>query len=648
MLHRFKPVLLIGCLMLPISAFSQNEGGFHPGNATYLWPTNASNYLSSTFAETRSKHFHAAIDLKTWGRNGYNVYATRDGVLHRIAIGPTGYGKVVYLKHDDGSYSLYAHLLRFEDHIQHIADSIRMKDYSFELDKTLDSLNIRVSQGDLIGLSGNSGIGPPHLHFELRTPSGKPFNPLLTNLKAKVKDTIPPRFVSLSVEPLSKFSKIENKHQLYTSRAQKRGNRYTFNTINTEGPIGLGVDVYDQADDVYNAYAVYELKMYVNDRLFFHSKVDSFAYNETNQMFIDRVYPILKKRRAGFQRLYIAEGNTLPFYRETGQSGKLDLPAGTHEVRIVAKDYYGNTSEASLGLRVHPSDTIATPLPNPPIAAASSGLSPENWNWFDDWVNIPKTELKGLIISPLGSGAATPRTSSGSQSVNIDLTETRDIFFRRTSRDHFIARRVYPDAFSIVPATTGDVFATFEPATVYDTLSIGITSHTYQTDSVQVHVFPDSQPIRKPFMLSLALDSTQMTLPNLAFYAYNKRRNKLEHLPTEQLGSRLVAYPESLGTFYALNDTIPPVLDNPRLAKRADGHWVVLVNTSDNLSGIDHRRSAFRVNNVRGIAEYEPEDNRLVYYHPDFTPRTTNLIEVTVYDKLGNERTETFILDAGG
>ena len=327
MFHRFKPIFLIGCLVLPITAYSQSANGFHPGKASYLWPTNASNYLSSTFAETRSRHFHAALDMKTWGRRGYKVFATRDGVLHRIAIGPDGYGKVVYLRHDDGSYSLYAHLLRFEESIQQIADSVRMEDHSFELDKTLDNLGIRINRGDVIGLSGATGIGPPHLHFELRTPTGKPFNPLLTNLKAK--DTVPPRFSSLSIEPLSVFSKIENRHQLYTSRAQKRGDDYTFNIINVEGPVGLGVDVYDQADDVYNAYAVYDLKMYVNNRLFFHSRVDSFAYNETDQMFLDRVYPILKKTRAGFQRLYITDGNTLPFYRETGQSGKLDLPAGT-------------------------------------------------------------------------------------------------------------------------------------------------------------------------------------------------------------------------------------------------------------------------------------------------------------------------------
>src|SRR6056297_2382524 len=103
--------LLIAIAAHPLSA--QESHSFDPTQAQYSWPTEASRYLSSTFGETRAAHFHAALDIKTWGRKGYEVYATRDGVVDRIAIGPRGYGKVIYLKHDDGSYSVYAHLLSF-------------------------------------------------------------------------------------------------------------------------------------------------------------------------------------------------------------------------------------------------------------------------------------------------------------------------------------------------------------------------------------------------------------------------------------------------------------------------------------------------------------------------------------------------------
>ncbi|HET6527111.1 MAG TPA: peptidoglycan DD-metalloendopeptidase family protein, partial [Balneolaceae bacterium] len=142
-------------IIFPSILFSQTPQAFSPKAAHYLWPNEASHYLTSTFAETRSDHFHAALDLKTWGQRGYEVYATRAGIVHRIVIGPTGYGKAVYLQHPDGSYSVYAHLMAFNDGLQQLADSIRFADdYKFTIDRLLDNRNIEVEQGEVIGISG--------------------------------------------------------------------------------------------------------------------------------------------------------------------------------------------------------------------------------------------------------------------------------------------------------------------------------------------------------------------------------------------------------------------------------------------------------------------------------------------------------------
>ena len=181
---------------------AQSSQDFEPTDAHYLWPTNASHHLTSTFAETRTGHFHAALDIKTWGQRGYEIYATRDAVLYRMAIKATGYGKVLYLKHEDGSFSVYAHLMRFNDSLQQFADSIRFaEDHRPYFDRVVEDQQIQIEQGDVIAYSGASGIGPPHLHFELRTPEQHPFNPLLTNLT--VEDNISPTIAGLSVEPLA-------------------------------------------------------------------------------------------------------------------------------------------------------------------------------------------------------------------------------------------------------------------------------------------------------------------------------------------------------------------------------------------------------------------------------------------------------------
>jgi len=365
---------------------AQQPQSFDPKAAEYIWPTEASPYLTSTFAETRAAHFHAALDIKTWGQRGYEVYATRDGVVDRIAIGPTGYGKVVYLKHSDGSYSVYAHLLSFNDKLQQTADSIRFaQDYQFKIDRYLGWKDVKVEQGDVIGYSGASGIGPPHLHFELRTPSDKPFNPLLTNLE--VKDDIAPQIMGLSIEPRSPQSSIEGSNSIYTQRVWGKKNHYNFGTVTVSGPVGLGINAFDKSNRVHNSYAVYELSMHVDGQQLFKSKVDSFSYHETDQMFIDRVYPLLQDEGAGYQRLFRADGNSLPFYSR--ENGVLDLAAGTHEVTIKATDYYGNSTTASVQLNVK----SASPPPLSTTNATNeqkntSSVSPGQWNWFDNWVTI--------------------------------------------------------------------------------------------------------------------------------------------------------------------------------------------------------------------------------------------------------------------
>lgn len=646
-LSTYRSIFFLLCFLFPVTVLGQGSESFSPDQATYIWPTNAGKYMSSTFGETRSAHFHSALDLKTWGRKGYKVYATRDAVLHRIAIGPTGYGKVLYLKHDDGSYSVYAHLLRFEEKIQQIADSIRFQDHRFEIDRNVESMNYRIKQGDVIALSGASGIGPPHLHFELRTPEHRPFNPLLTNLK--VTDTIAPQFSNLSVEPLSMEAEIEGSNRIYTKRARKISDKsYSFGTVDLSGPIGLGVDVFDQANDVHNAYAVYELKMFLNDELVFHSKVDSFSYAETNQMFVDRVYPLLNERRAGYQRLYIADGNTLPFYKTSGNKGKLNVTEGTHRVRIVANDYFGNISEATLRLRVHSGEQQSKDfsLATDSSKKDSAKLNAENWTWFENWVNIPDDQIQGLTVAELSldEDPGNYTVYGNRDGMRLKLNPARDIYFRTSIDNHFIARQVTPENFSIVPSTTDKSFAAFQPGTFYDTLSVAVRVKKFSSDSTLVQVHPSNRPIKQAYKLAVDIDSLQMANNRLGLYKYEQRREKFSYLNSTIRDKYLVAQPEELGSFYILEDREAPQLFNPRIVKRVDGQWLVYVTLRDNLSGIDYMRSIFTVNGTRGIAEYEPEDNRMVYYHPDFEPAAENELEISVYDMEGNKTERAFSL----
>ncbi len=88
---------------------------------------------------------HNGIDFKA--HTGTPIYATADGVVEYAGYHKqSGFGNLVILQHSLGFKTYYAHMSK-----------LKVKTGSF------------VSKGQLIGLSGNTGISTgPHLHYEVR------------------------------------------------------------------------------------------------------------------------------------------------------------------------------------------------------------------------------------------------------------------------------------------------------------------------------------------------------------------------------------------------------------------------------------------------------------------------------------------------
>ncbi|HYX06546.1 MAG TPA: M23 family metallopeptidase, partial [Bacteroidales bacterium] len=501
--------------------------------------------------------------------------------------------------------------------------------------------NIRVNQGEVIGFSGASGIGPPHLHFELRTPSEKPYNPLLTNLH--VRDTIPPQIKGISVEPLSAASTIEGKNAIYTKRAWRKNDHYELGTVRASGKIGLGVNVFDQSNKVHNAYAVYELQLTIDGQDLFKSRIDSFSYDETHQMFIDRVYPILKNSKQGYQRLFIADGNSLPFYQRDGKDGKLNLATGTHQVRIRATDYFGNSTTTHLTLNITDPQITHTLPPESVDKENGERGNAEAPHWFHNWITFEDSQIKHITVATTDStnfykhknGYALNLESSDNQYIKIPSTGPMQL------------HRIIPGNRGYLSSADGQGFAVFPEHTFYDTLSVGMSIQKSRNDSMRVHILPETFPINEQFSFYISRDSSLTDIQKLAWYKLDREDHEWELIPTNFTKEYLIGHPETLGTFSILRDTVAPELRRPRLRRRPDGQWLVMVDVKDNLSGLDYPRTKIWVNNKRGIAEFEPEDDRIVYYHPGFNPSSSSSLTVTVeaFDYMGNKKSRTFYLN---
>ena len=101
--------------------------------------------------DSRRSEFHKGIDIAC--PQGSKVLAARDGVVTFTGI-QGGYGKLIILNHEHGYSSYYGHLSKYNV-----------------------KPGQKVSRGDVIGFSGNTGrTTGPHLHFEVKK-GNRSFNP---------------------------------------------------------------------------------------------------------------------------------------------------------------------------------------------------------------------------------------------------------------------------------------------------------------------------------------------------------------------------------------------------------------------------------------------------------------------------------------
>ena len=88
------------------------------GQYKYHAPLDIDFNLSGSFGEIRGTHFHGGMDIKTNKEINLKVYAIDDGYVSRIKIRPYGYGKAIYITHENNISSVYAHLNKYNRNIQ--------------------------------------------------------------------------------------------------------------------------------------------------------------------------------------------------------------------------------------------------------------------------------------------------------------------------------------------------------------------------------------------------------------------------------------------------------------------------------------------------------------------------------------------------
>lgn len=319
----------------------------------YIFPIDAPPLLSANFGELRANHFHSGIDIKTGGVEGAKVYAAADGYISRIGIKPSGYGRVLYIAHPNGTTTVYAHLREFTPEVEAYVKAQRYRMRQHNPDIYPPASMFPVKQGDVIAHSGNSGSsGGPHLHYEVRKSSDQSVMNPVTRGHIKPADTKHPLIISVYWVSREEVMGVATyNYKRVPVKALASGKYGLSAPLSVSGEGCFAVEVRDTKDNVSNKFAIYRSSVEVDGAEIFELQIDGFTFANTKYVNDVMEYPLSTASSYDVIRLARHDANPLGVY-QSGKGSGFFTPREGQRVRIEVEDDCGNTSSLEFSLSV--------------------------------------------------------------------------------------------------------------------------------------------------------------------------------------------------------------------------------------------------------------------------------------------------------
>lgn len=346
-------VAFLLCICAGIS-FAQSR------DSLFVAPFNFPLLLSGNFGELRSDHFHSGVDFKTQGVVGKPIRCVADGYICRAVVTPGGYGNALYVMHDNGYMTVYAHLDRFPAGVERVVRDYQYVNETFRVDLHFSPDKFRVKQGELLAYAGNSGYSfGPHLHFEVRDSSGNELYDPMQFYKDKIKDTREPIIHSLAVYPKMGKGAVFGSS---SSRTYDVCGDSIKEVVEAWGMVGFGVKALDYMDGTTNKYGVRRMELLVDGELLFFSSMDNFSFDENLLINAWVDYGRLYNNGEWYQKLYIDDNNPLRLLNSGRNGGWFEVnEERDYGVECRMTDYHGN--ESCLRFIVRGKKSVIPPFP---------------------------------------------------------------------------------------------------------------------------------------------------------------------------------------------------------------------------------------------------------------------------------------------
>jgi len=623
-LNKLKIALLTFLFSLPLTVAAQNSDPY-----TFPIRPNKTNFLSGTMGELRSSHFHAGIDIKTGGKIGEPVHATKRGYITRIKVSTSGYGNALYMLHPDGNTSVYAHLNEFAPEIETYVRNEQYKQQTFEIELFPEPYEFAFKSQEVIAISGNTGgsLGP-HLHFEIRDEQQRVLNPLHYGFK-EIRDNIPPIVQGFAIRPMSINTRIANEYDRKEIPLKRTGFNYDVqDTISAIGEIGLELWGHDKLNGSANKNGISIIEVFVNGERHYKQDIDVMSFSLQRHILVHYPYDIKQSRGGTYHKLYIDDGNNLRFYESASKTGTLTIEEGKlYDIKIYMYDPYENKSELHLTVKgeyqdqflqknvSHAIDGLDYAIDNEILKVyAQSNCKDEteelNLNFGDRIESIkPSYFLKNTAVYLWNFKNGIPKSV-------LNCTNGMNL----------------PEIIEVLPNQNQSVSLkkmelSFSPYSLFDSLYLQTSYEVKTSDSLEIFSLgPVSVPLKGNIEIEL---TPQLTYPeNSKAHIYKADDSgDFSFEGGEWKDGKIIFSTRELADYTILTDSISPLV-SPGYSKTS---FII----EDQLSGINSIEA--HLNDQWILMRYEPKDNLIWIEWPNEKIKKTGDFVLKVTDNAGNE-----------
>lgn len=578
--------------------------------------------LSGGFGDLRTNHFHAGIDIRTGGVEGYQVYAAADGYVSKIRVMRGGYGNVIYITHPNGYTTVYGHLKNFNDQIEQY---VRQEEYNqqvWDIELSPSPNDLPVRKGEIVAIGGNTGAsGGPHLHFEIRDEAENAINPLKFGFW-EIQDSQAPVVERVILKTLNAYSRVNGEFgRVSIAPTRTADGNYTIqNIVKAHGVIGLELNTYDRSQTSPFRLGITDLEVRVDGVTTYKLGLEKMPFDISKDINVHIDYDIAETNGVRIQKCYISDGNRLSIYETDENKGKIIIRDNQlHQVSIEVKDTYGNTSMMTFSIQGdQPNESFTEELAEESNFSGNISTSITENTLA---IRVKNAKTSSAILQYKGIPTVVPLAyRRGAESVYLhDLNKGIADFVQvdNSSEKLSIKKEVLPKKGQFYKEPNLEI--NFADA-LYDTLYLktAITGNRLSINSEKIPL--------KDFMTVTWQPFGSIISPKTGIYYVNDGR---KYLGGTWLGNKIQFKTKELGDFQIITDNEAPTIRPIRIDSTE-----LRFSISDNLSGIKNFNCY--VDGRWVLMDYEYKSNRIWSIKLNDSETFNGDLRLEVTDNVGN------------